>query len=154
MGLGLASWCGAKHYNKLKMLEIPTKERRSPELSLKFITDSDVLPPAEAGLAGLYRNRTEALSIGKPCRFSLIIRASITCCLSFISFMPTRIVGRWLVCPLPFTLSRNTLCLSCGVAAQDDTPCSSLPISVTSSVCRPCFPSEKHKSDYRLVFPH
>ena len=39
------------------------------------------------------------------------------------------------------------------VAAQGDTPCSSLPASGVSAGCPPCSPPEKHKSDYRLVFP-
>ena len=95
-----------------------------------------------------------AQSMGFPSCFIFSIRAFI--CSRLMSFgcsIKRKNVGRWLVCPLPFTLSESTLCLSCEVAAQGEAPCSSLPVSGVSAGCPPCSPPEKHKSDYRLVFP-
>ncbi len=105
--------------------------------------------PFTAGRTDIQHKTAVAQSMGFPSCFIFSIRALI--CSRLMSFgcsIKRRIVGRWLVCPLPFTWSESTLCLSCEVAAQGEAPCSRLQVSVVSAGCPPCSPPEKHKSDY------
>ena len=84
------------------------------------------ISPAQLGrIRRLQHSTMVAQSMGLPsCFIFSIITLIWSFFLSVTLSIVIKIVGRWLVCPLPFTLSGSTFCLSWKDAAQGDTPCS------------------------------
>ena len=84
------------------------------------------ISPAQLGRTRRLQHSTMvAQSMGLPsCFIFSIITLIWSFFLSVTLSIVIKIVGRWLVCPLPFTLSGSTFCLSWKDAAQGDTPCS------------------------------